>query len=581
LNDCWQVFSPKDGAVVKRPSQSTVREIINEWDRLVKSDECHFLIGAQLRYLCKPPYGANIASAGLLLGTFIAPRMDKLIVLKNGNQYAISQWLHDGIFKGKFLDCEGLDNIRLAYLGEVASEWTSLFDEWDQAESYLDRHNIYARADELKCRIPIPPIENYRFELLEREGVDAGQWLRRTRNDQDEALSKIARGAETADLGLISWGASRLLAIADNMRLHTPRWTKEQIEEFDSEVVNAKQQIIQDFSTWLRKQSLNSTNPALVGDFKHRMMSLVGGNLIKLDLKTQYDELEKHVNALVRDSETAAASSQLIRDVRSWLQLTRGALRIIRVAEIRGLIDVCKNFKAQLQDMAKRTKLIDLTSVDGELTGFQTKLDGALSEAMDRGSRIWDSEIRTGTDIHMLVQEVNVLTSMFEGCDTDLCDLRAMADVLTDYERTYRQLQEDTLTLDELNRIVTRAKENIKSTYKDASIPWDIDGTFTALITDIEAYRSNRSHQWIKDMESELNPMDGMPVGEANRLFDRASNPPAYLTDQDAKRLVQMKSRIEHRLNSLVMEWLIQKFMELPMPEKKRFLKLAKEKLVE
>ena len=36
-----------------------------------------------IKKLCAPPYGANVASAGLFFGVFIAPRLEKLSIVKN------------------------------------------------------------------------------------------------------------------------------------------------------------------------------------------------------------------------------------------------------------------------------------------------------------------------------------------------------------------------------------------------------------------------------------------------------------------------------------------------------------------
>lgn len=44
-----------------------------------------------------------------------------------------------------------------------------------------------------------------------------------------------------------------------------------------------------------------------------------GGNLKKLGMKKQYEELEAHTMAQMRRAETVANARHLVRDVESWM----------------------------------------------------------------------------------------------------------------------------------------------------------------------------------------------------------------------------------------------------------------------
>ena len=100
---------------------------------------------------------------------------------------------------------------------------------------------------------------------------------------------------------------------------------------------------------WLARQTPRSDSPEGVGDFKHKMLHLIGGNLKKLELSSLYVELEERTNFLIRDAETAAEARQLIREVRLWLGEHADAFRVIRVAELRGLRSVGKDFSSKLK----------------------------------------------------------------------------------------------------------------------------------------------------------------------------------------------------------------------------------------
>ena len=138
------------------------------------------------------------------------------------------------------------------------------------------------------------------------------------------------------------------------MKLEGSLWTQHEIADLDPSIETATQTIIQIFPDWISRQYPKSDTPDAVGKFKHVMMQLIGRNLKELGLDEQYQELEVRTTALVRDAETSAEARQLIRDVRSWLSQHSDALRIIRVAEIRGLMGVGKDYSAKLRGMAQR-----------------------------------------------------------------------------------------------------------------------------------------------------------------------------------------------------------------------------------
>jgi hypothetical protein len=121
LQDSWGIFG-KNGHVLTRPAHPVLRSLTTKWDDLLASGERRLPVEQTLRQLCSPPYGANIASAALMLGVFIGPRIEKLVVARSGQQFAVSQWIQDGVFRGKFIDLNGLRGVDLVMLGEESSE---------------------------------------------------------------------------------------------------------------------------------------------------------------------------------------------------------------------------------------------------------------------------------------------------------------------------------------------------------------------------------------------------------------------------------------------------------------------------
>ena len=66
-----------------------------------------------------------------------------------------------------------------------------------------------------------------------------------------------------------------------------------------------------------------------------------------------------------------------------------------------------------------------------------------------------------------------------------------------------------------------------------------------------------------------------MSAADANRLHGRAADPPPVLTDSHSKRLAKAVGEIEQRLSALKLEWLVERFSELPPQSQKQFLEIA------
>src|SRR5206468_178300 len=118
--------------------------------------------------------------------------------------------------------------------------------------------------------------------------------------------------------------------------------------------------------------------PEAVGDFKHKMLHLVGGNLKKLELDRLFEELQKQVGQSIRNAETAAEARQLVRDARSWQLSHRDALRVVRVADGRALLDPGKEYTAKLQGMSQRIQLPELGEIRTQLSQFLAQLKDAV-----------------------------------------------------------------------------------------------------------------------------------------------------------------------------------------------------------
>jgi len=574
LKDSWGIFA-QTGAVRTRPSHPVIRALTENWDELLDSESKRIPLGAAVRNLCAPPHGANLASAGLFLGTFVAPRSEKLSLLRHGQLFSVSQWLQNGVFRGKFLELTALEDVELVRLGAESSEWDTLLDEWEQAESYLAKRASLERADELKRRVPVPPVLGYRELHLREESTAAVRALAKHEEDEDRALGKIESGITRDDAVQLAWGAAELSDLVARMSRDKPLWTDHQIEEIDPHFVRARQAVIQIFPEWLSRQAPVSETPDAVGDFKHRMLRLTGGNLKKLGLDEQFQKLEAHVNHAVRNVETTAEARQLVRDVQSWLTSNGEARRFVRVARLRDQIQVGKEYAAKLQGMSTRTQLPTVSEARNRLSVAIGELKELETGVVKRCQKLWSASISSPDDLEPLAAEVEALASAFEGCPNDLEDLQLMRRALRIYQQNYSQLANERLSWAEFEALAASCASEAKDAVGSEEIPWSPDEVIASFVDVLTSRRNAASAAWISAVDGEAGQINSMPAPEANRLYARASSPPPVLTGADSEKLSRILIGIERRLGELKVEWLVERFRELSPPMRTKFLEIV------
>jgi len=574
LKEAWGIFA-QNGNIRTRPSQPMIRSLTEKWDKQLTSGEQRLSLGPVIRELCSPPYGANIASAGLFLGVFVAARADRLSVVREGESYAVSQWVQDGMFRKKFVDIGALHNVDLVLLGDESSEWEVLLDEWEQTESHLGITACYKRAAELKCRIPVPPTLGYRKTHLDEQSHVSLKAINEMDRLQNDALSRVESGTERRDVGLIAWGASEISKLIKKMSEEKYLWTNHQIEEIKPAFERASQTIIQVFPDWLMRQAPDSETPTAAGKFEHKMLRLTGGNLLRLGLENLYKQLEARTKEVLRNIQTAADARQLIREVQLWLTSHGDATRFVRVAELRALRQVGKEYAAKLQGLSKRIQMPEIGEVRSSLSEMLKKMKEVEADIIKRASKLWKSKIRTIEELETLLGEVDAVTGAFEGCPNDLEDLQIMRRSLRLYEKDYQQLIDDRLSWSEFEALANDLRIEAQNLIGDEEPPWSPDEVINGFVTFISRNRKKVSGAWVEALEAEAGDLKNMSAADANRLHSRSNSPPAVLTKSDTQSLGKVVRAIESRLDALKIDWLVEKFNELPVAARRQFLELA------
>ena len=138
-------------------------------------------------------------------------------------------------------------------------------------------------------------------------------------------------------------------------------------------------------------------------------------------------------------------------------------------------------------------------------------------------------------------------------------------------------MSDDRLSWREFEELIDNCKAEAQNTLGEEEIPWPPEDTITRFVTYISKLRKEASSAWIDSLETETHNVESMSAVDVNRLHTRASNPPANLTEMHSRRLDKVVNKIEIQINDLKIEWLVEKFKELPPAVRRRFLSIVSE----
>jgi len=574
LKEAWGLFS-SNGKVNRRPNNNTLKSITIKWDDELKESS---MISLRSMYdmLIKPPYGANLDSAGLFLSAYISPRIDNLMVLRQGHHYSVAEWMKDNLIKSKHFNTALLEDAYLVLRSSDTSEWVELLDEWEQTENHQSRVDCLYRSEVLKKKLPIPPDQVYREHRLRDLSIESNKQIVEMDDKKDDAIEKVMNAIESGNVYQMAWGCAFLKRMIDKMEAENRLWIEEQISDMKPVYAEGRQNILQVFTDWKQKQRPKSESPDHVGDFKHVMINKVIPNLNSIGLDTQSDELEEYVRKIIKNSETVAEAHMLISNSSNWIRVSRSVLGTNRIKDIKAAKETAKEFSNKLRGMSQRIDIEELLLLRNEISNFSKQLVAAEEQIAKKANEIWDAKITDEDSISELLEDIDSLIRAYDGLDADLEDFHIQKKALLQYKRAFGRLNDLSLTWDEFLKLSKDIEREATSSLSKEELPWIPEDVIKALIKNISDDRKNLSAKWTEELlVQELNiPL--MDVSSANRLQSKITQAPQYVMDTHLKKLSKLNKSLEKRLSEIKIEWLISRFKDLSDKERKEFMLIIK-----
>ena len=570
LKRSWQVFL-QNGDVGQKPNQETVRAVFSAWENNLRVQGGYISLADLLGIACRPPFGANIASAGLLLGVYLCARQKLFDLTVGDNRIELAELNGDMVFRGKFLDLNRLKNlVLLPKEAEMESEWDAFLDEWESAvdRSYEDQIKHLEKSAALRNRVSPPRSQAYRISLLEMKAKEAKSKLTAMETKVSTAYERIKVAAERLDLHGLTFSALKLKEVIGQMKADG-LFPQKDVDRYQNDVDVICQRVVQHFDAWLAKQAPRGRTTKDASDFE-RFMRETSINLERLGLDEQSDNAERHAANAIRQINRLAEAQTLSDTIEGWLT-EHGLSRALRVVDLRNDSDTAKENLKKVTEILKNLQVPSLESAKIKLNEFIRATKQQEKEFKTRLSRMYETQLTIGS-IDKLTQEVDDLERIFERCDSDIGELRTMRRALQFYKNATDRLFDGNLSEETFTGLWNDLNDQ-SGEIADEEPPWLPDDTLPIIYEEALRKREALGSRWLSSMANEVEGIKQIDIAAASNLHSRLQQIPGYLMKPQLKRAKDLQDMVETHLNNLKVEWLLQRYRELDARLKAAFLK--------
>jgi hypothetical protein len=587
LNRNWGIFSG-DGTVSPVSKNPIIRKIIDSIDSDLPEPKQNETIkainlGILVKKYCSPPYGGNMASVGLLLGVFVAPRRNDLVVAFNSQDMTLDNWLQNvGVFSGKYLDLDILIKTDIRRIGELPRrQWEKLLAEWEQALSHIQKVEFLVKARELKNDMTIPPDLSWKYEHLSSLSLASNNVLSELSKKEDEEISKLESGCQKQDISLISWAGAELFELQNKMKEESNLWNPEQIDSLEPHIEDAKQNIIQFFDNWITRQGVKIGKPDEVGSFKHRMLELICPNLETLQLSEYAEIIKGRVIKVLRNVDKMVEANRVIMNAKSLVDSNSPLSPLTKVLELEYLIKEAEEHTKKLHSLETIVEIQQLKETLLLISEFSSKCNKLRDIPRKRASAIRDTKIKKYDDIEDILREINALLILFDGKETDIEDLLDIKYFLEIFSKNFHSLNNLELTRYEFETYCGNFKKECinLSEEREVDLPWPIENIYDILQKNIGSLRKEEGKRWLDGINGQISEVTSMSKEDLRMILNRLDVIPSFLTDKQSQDAQAVKEKIERQLSNLEIDWLFEHFIGLPPNAKQEFMRRASELL--
>lgn len=568
LNDSWHIFEP-DGTVREKPKNPRVRRLIDFIDSKLREKDIVNL-WELVQMLCYPPFGCNVASAGLLLGVFVAARKDRLRFTLYGESIFVDNWLAKSLEKDLF-NPSVLENTWVRYIPEDRmSRWQQLLTERDEEKSYDGQISYWKQAEQLSKEELVPEGLYYRWEMLQKRSLEAQKAVKEWNDALHKQEELLERSTQRKLADYLAKCAADLAQLLKSMTAQREAWTKKQIEITEKLAALALHSTKEMFAEWLGSQRV--TDPTELSIFKQKMHEL-SKCLTQLGLQELVKQLQDHVNEVELEAKRLIEIGGIIGSVKSFVQghpICDGT----RVNEIYSCLETIPKLRSTLKDSVGEIRVPQISEAMARLDELEKSCKKQLDDYENRVKNLSNGPLCSIDNVFDKVREVRSLQTIYDGRETELHSFQIMLSFLSLLEDYYDRMSSLNLSQDELYRTYGDLKREAKQIPQGREVlPWGVEETCTAVLREIEGKRRDHAARWMSKYVPDVGSIKALNIDLIQRLRAVLQSPPAVLSDDERKTVSEALRACNRRLDEMEVEGLLVRFRDLSREAQEEFLK--------
>lgn len=571
-----------DGLVRLHPRHQKFGVLITEIEERLEEEKV-LNLGKLFNNLISTPYGFNLASAGLTLGVFLAPRSDVSVLVFEDQDITPRAWVSKAL-SGNFINLKILEKTSLRYVSDSeAGEWQKLMSKWDLEPTHIGKVSYWDQSRQLRERVPLPPGELFeRYKRLEEHSVKAIKLLKDLEKFIDNEYLFLEKSYKSKNTGNLSRICKDVKYRIKRMDGEIDFWVEENFTELRKLYGQSKEAVIQFFDDWLSKQSCLDARRA--PDFRRYMIDQICVNLRSIELVDLADKTEKHALNIISQIDERQKVLYIVNEAKAYLASRYNRVnQQVRVTELRNWRKGAQDLVGPLTEARKRIDAPEVDTILKSIKDFQESCKAQIKIHEGRFSELWNLSINTLDDIKSGQLEVDsLLTIFFEDNPANIEDLHAMKQQLFQFEKDYLSFSATLCSNDELAQLINnKAEDTSNENDEEDEPPWDNEEVYGAILEDLLEKRTEIANNWISNNLLDLKEIPGMDARGCQLNLGKIESPPNCLSPEEENKVEAARQTLTRRLGELRLDGLLEMYRSLSPKQQKEFIEIAKNEIIE
>lgn len=567
IEQAWGAIDA-DGSVRLIPRNKNIAEIFGDLDELLRTKQ-RINIGGQLRRICKPPYGCNLASAGMLLALFIGYRKGSINIYKDKKKINIEDWLSTA-FKSNFLTIPVLDSTEIILVSEIDVEkWEWTLERWESEITYTGRISYYEEVRKLEQQREIPQALFYRYKWMLDKLEDAKEKIKVMENRVSKIQKLVQDGQNKKDATLTIQAALSLLDIMNDMEKKI-EWDAKQKNIIKSHFDNILcKRIPEIFPVWLTEICLDNIEEAAL--FRKDMQATMG-NLAKLDLKEESILLEVRTEEVITNLRYKDEMSKLKAGIRDMLT-TQKITDSTSIVTLENWIHQAGDYYEKIEKIAEN--ISPTSSQDGLKKAVDNFILDCNKEIHNIENRLkLLSQIKTCKsfkELDDMLSEAAILVNLFNQKQKELLELKAIQLETGVIKEHYLQLEDMELDSTSFEKLYVRCLGEIDSLFKEPPLI-NTNDIYSSIKKAIIDKREGMATNWMQKEVPDDKEIKGYDASKIIKLIDTLKNPPNILSKSQLLEVNLVLMKAQERASEIEVDTILLRFNAMSAENRRRFL---------